>query len=809
MGSSILSSATGYADVKVIVSTDLSALKPGMQEAKEEIRSLGNETESVAGKMRTMEQASNVLRDEVSGLSGEFNELVSVALRFGPAVGLVGVAAVGAFALAVKAGADESQRLGAALIMSGNAIGMTAGQMQDMASQVADSSRVTGSSIANVMEQLIQSGNVGADSIGKVSLAAVLLEKYGGVAIKQTVSELAKLGDEPTKASAELNKHYNYLTASIFEQIKALEDQGRVTEAAKMAQEAYADATISRSDELRNNLGTLQQAWDSVAGAAKSAWDRMMDAGRRKSIADLIAEVKQDIDRGTTDAYGGDSAAKLALANLEARADAEGKAAKAAGERVAQERASIQWQQEGDKYLDKQAQKLRDIAKAKELAVQAGVSEVELASRLAAIEEKYADKSKAKTPKVDRDEQAVDKLRLEGRAADAGLAPNTLRELDSLSVVYNKTNMAQEEYLRLAGVAMANDAVIAARKRAIASELKAEAEATQYLNELQGKFDRSNQAKLDSMAALPENVARLNAELRKVDENAADARNRLARMHGDGKLSAEDYAEKLQELNGLIENQKDQVRALNVQQDHLNESWEVGATRALIKYQDAATNVAKTTEDAFTSAFRTMEDGIVSYAATGKVSIKSMAQSILADLSRIYARQAMMGMVRLGASLVGSYFQNNVGATAGLQQSATGAYTTTDGIYVDVAHSGGLVGESGFARRGISPAMFAGAQRFHNGGWPGLGSDEVPIIAQRGERVLNREESAAWSRGGSNSVQISINQYFTGSGTGSDQASSNGSGSARQLGEMVANTCRTVIVQEMRSGGLLSKVAQS
>jgi hypothetical protein len=61
-------------------------------------------------------------------------------------------------------------------------------------------------------------------------------------------------------------------------------------------------------------------------------------------------------------------------------------------------------------------------------------------------------------------------------------------------------------------------------------------------------------------------------------------------------------------------------------------------------------------------------------------------------------------------------------------------------------HDGGLVGYSNTAMRAVSPAIFAGAPRFHDG----LGDDEFPAILQRGERVLTANQdqraTAAMSR---------------------------------------------------------------
>lgn len=48
-------------------------------------------------------------------------------------------------------------------------------------------------------------------------------------------------------------------------------------------------------------------------------------------------------------------------------------------------------------------------------------------------------------------------------------------------------------------------------------------------------------------------------------------------------------------------------------------------------------------------------------------------------------------------------------------------------------HRGGIVGKGGTRRSGISPFVFAGAQRMHNGG---LAGNEVPAILKKGEVVL-------------------------------------------------------------------------
>lgn len=410
--------------VKVIVSTDISDLKPGMAEARREIEQTGRATEVAAARMGGMGQAADAMRDEVAQAAGAFSGLVDVALRFVPAVGVAGVGALAAFALAAKEGADESARLNKELVMSGNAAGSSVGQLQARAAAVAEAAKATRGDVAGAMAEMLAAGNVAAASIDKAAQAAVMLERTGGQAVKQTAAEFSRLGDEPVKASIALNEKYHYLTAAVFEQIKALEDQGRATEAAQLAQETYADAVVGRMRTLQDQGGNLEKVWHSIRGAARSAWDAMMDIGRsddgnwEKKLADAKARAANG-----GGLFGNQANADLEVAVLQAKVEAEQAAAKAAGDRARQEQAGIAWQQEGDRYLTRREQKEREIAKARQLALQAGVSEVELAGRLAAIEDKYAEKGATKrrgtTPKAEASDEALAYARAMDALADS------------------------------------------------------------------------------------------------------------------------------------------------------------------------------------------------------------------------------------------------------------------------------------------------------------------------------------------------------------------------------------------------------
>ena len=54
----------------------------------------------------------------------------------------------------------------------------------------------------------------------------------------------------------------------------------------------------------------------------------------------------------------------------------------------------------------------------------------------------------------------------------------------------------------------------------------------------------------------------------------------------------------------------------------------------------------------------------------------------------------------------------------------------------------------------VTPEMFAGATKYHDGGVAGLKSDEVPTILQKGEGVFTKEQMKAM---GNSKANVTVN----------------------------------------------------
>lgn len=206
-------------------------------------------------------------------------------------------AAVGILGLAYYKGSQEQDEFYKSLTMTGNLVGKTSGQLADMAARVSVTANSTTGAAASTLNQLVSSGKVAGDSLERVTTAIVKTSDATGIATEKLVGDFNDIAADPVAAITKLNDQYHFLTLATYNQIKALQDEGNQQDAARVASEAYSSSLIQRSADIKNNLGVLESAWNAIAGAAKSAWDSMLDVGREVSIEQKIQDASTELDR--------------------------------------------------------------------------------------------------------------------------------------------------------------------------------------------------------------------------------------------------------------------------------------------------------------------------------------------------------------------------------------------------------------------------------------------------------------------------------------------------------------------------------
>lgn len=312
---------------------------------------------------------------------------------------------VGTLGYAFLQGEKEMRGFQNAATITGNAIGVSASQFASMRDSIAGIGATKGKA-AEVLTEIAANGKIAGTNIKGIAEAAILMEKATGQATAKTIEQFAELAKSPADASAKLNEQYNFLTASVYKQIKALEEQGKTLQAANLAEQTYADAIKQRAQTVVDNAGVMERAWRGVTGAAKGAWDVMLGVGRAQSLQERLDSVGAEIARGQgpfdPSAFGGNTEARAKLAaNLQLQASLqeqlrlEKRGSEAAAERNRLEQLGISFAKEGDEFKSKTQRRdeavLKEQVRGQELINAGKLTQLDLDKRIAAIREKFKD----------------------------------------------------------------------------------------------------------------------------------------------------------------------------------------------------------------------------------------------------------------------------------------------------------------------------------------------------------------------------------------------------------------------------------
>lgn len=232
--------------------------------ARREIGRLG--TDIVNGNWGRFDQTALTLAN--------YSGLMSVAFSpLGLAIGAV-VGSLGAFAIAAAKVATENDKLNQSIQQTGNFAGTTTGQIDKMAAGITAANGSVSTSRA-VLTQLVASGRVGAESLGALGQAAVDMAALTGQSTEKATAEVLKMFDGTAAGALKANDQYHFLTTSIYEQIKALEDEGDTQRAMEVEAEAFHQAAQARIEQMNQSLSGLARMWDTVKTSADNAWERM------------------------------------------------------------------------------------------------------------------------------------------------------------------------------------------------------------------------------------------------------------------------------------------------------------------------------------------------------------------------------------------------------------------------------------------------------------------------------------------------------------------------------------------------------
>lgn len=324
-------------------------------------------------------------------------------------------AAVGVLGLAYYKGSQEQDQFYKSLTLNGNLVGKTTGQLADMAARVSVVANSTTGVTAATLNQIVSSGKVAAESLERVTTAVVEISEATGIATEKLVGDFNDIAADPVAAITKLNDQYHFLTLATYNQIKALQDEGNQQDAARVATDAYANAMQQRANDIHQNLGLLESAWDSLGKTAKGAWDAMLNIGREQTLTDKLSTLNENIaeaQKGQKDGgfWNSFSARFTNLPEmikqrdlLESVSNLQGDVTKGQAKAKEAEQQRIKTQQEADRvnqqYLSNADKRNKAIKQQSEFLKAGAITAEQYAKNVSRINELYKDPKSPKTPK--------------------------------------------------------------------------------------------------------------------------------------------------------------------------------------------------------------------------------------------------------------------------------------------------------------------------------------------------------------------------------------------------------------------------
>ena len=240
-------------------------------------------------------QQGGQLRDSFGGFGNMFKGL---AASINPATVAVAALAGGVAALgkAYYDGAEESQRFSAAVIFAGGSAGASADKLLSIADSVG---RTTGgwSEARSAILAFVESGSVAAENYGRFAESVVLQSKATGKSVEDLARVYEEIADDPLKAVVKFSRVYQTLNADVYEQARALVEQGRQQEAVALVQSKFSDESQKMSERVLENLGAIERGWKAIKEAVSEAWEGMKEIGRDATLERRLFVAQEGLER--------------------------------------------------------------------------------------------------------------------------------------------------------------------------------------------------------------------------------------------------------------------------------------------------------------------------------------------------------------------------------------------------------------------------------------------------------------------------------------------------------------------------------
>lgn len=340
-------------------------------------------------------QQGGQLRDSFGGIAPAASALVGTLNPLTLAVA-AGAVAFGTMGAALYQAQQQMEGFDVALARSGLAASITSDELADMADRLDASTDATAGHAAEVIAQVVGTGQIAKDQIELVAAAALQAEASNIQSVDETIAAFVKLGKDPVTAVLALNEAQHFLSDETLAQIRSFQEQGRTADAAAVAFNAYASFIDQGSGQVTTNLGFIETALRGIKNGAKEAFDEIVTGMRRadreaseglRGFSDLLSRLRVGGPAGAFAAISGMNADATPSTGSGARRTVDS----ATAQRNDRERkqAEQEWDRLRLSNLSREKKLEEEIKEIKRVGLALGKSDAEIQAQIAQARARY------------------------------------------------------------------------------------------------------------------------------------------------------------------------------------------------------------------------------------------------------------------------------------------------------------------------------------------------------------------------------------------------------------------------------------
>lgn len=678
-----------------------------------------------------MLQQGGQVKDSFGGIIPTFRALTGAISPLMVGVGALSVA-TGALFYSWYQGSSTLSDFNKTLVLSGNSAGLTADRMLVLARN-GQSAGLTFSQTSEALTELVNAGVRAGANFDAMSQSVSRFTEASGVPVDKVAAAFGKLTNDPTSGLIAMAQQFHNVTAEQIAYVAQLQRAGDEAAALQAANDAATSGFNEQTKSLRDNMGTIESAADSLKHAFKSMWDAALDVGRPDTAQEMVSKAEAAFKRADeiwnlrrNDGYVNSEArdrfwndretARLALEMAQqqagiARANEDNASREAVAESDRQKYAA-QAQTNYAKTqsaLEKYTQRQNELNKAlKEGRILQADYNINMSAAKKEYEDSLKKPGKAPAVKTPSGVRAVDTASAQTIELQAQL--RTLQEHRSITDTISQQR--QELWRQQSRFTVLEEA---AKTRTLSTQEKS------LLASKDEVLSRAEvNARLGDQIMAQERLNRLQDTSRKYVTQIGEKTRALVAGGAMSSRAAQRQNEEAQLRQGWLnaggtdadqgyQNELAALKNYYSEQDNLRSDWQSGAKSAWADYVDSASDAYSQVKSAAASTLDGISQNMADMLTTGKAKWADFTRSTLSMLTQILMKQAMVGLVDSATTAMGF---------------AGGGFTGSGGKYepAGVVHRGEFVfTKEATSRIGVSN-LYRMMKGYASGGLVGGGS---------------------------------------------------------------------------------------